>query len=161
MKRSELRNILKGIENAKDIENELMEAYLESTNSIKEELKELKDAQKVEPKNLEELKELEELRKFKSTLDEEKVNSSKKDAYAKMLKKINVDEKRIETILKTVDLKSIELENGELKTSKEFEENAKNEWKDFIVVEKEVGKELENNPTENKATETHEFPSFF
>ena len=70
-----------------------------------------------------------------------------KDAYRALLRANNVDEKRLDTILKVTDFNEKELDkDGKLVGEKELAESIKNEWKDFIVTTSSKGGAVETPP---------------
>ena len=95
---------------------------------------------------------------YKNEQEAEKVRSQKLEAYSDILKKIGIPEKRIPTILKTVDLDELTLKDGKLSEADEIEKSAKEEWADFIPEVRETGVKSATPPANNgaKGTKTKE-----
>ena len=81
-----------------------------------------------------------------------------KAAYTDLLKAANVDEKRIDAILRVTDLKDLKLdESGKLIDADKISEGIKSEWSAFITSTNTKGTNVEtppvnqNNPTITKA----------
>lgn len=71
-----------------------------------------------------------------------------KDAYRALLKAQNVDDKRIDTILKVTNFADKKLnKEGKFEKETELAESIKAEWKDFIVTKEERGAPVETPPT--------------
>lgn len=84
---------------------------------------------------------------FKKDIEDQKNANALKEAYKALLKAANVDEKRLDTILKVTDLSSRKLnKDGKFDDEKELTEGIKNEWKDFIVTTSEKGAPVDNPP---------------
>lgn len=82
---------------------------------------------------------------YKGEITAKETKESKSKAYRALLKEIGVSDKRIDTVMKVVDLSSFELDDdGAIKDVEGLKASAKNEWADFIESEGRVGA---NTPT--------------
>lgn len=114
---------------------------------VQKELDELKNSQGTNPfeeKYNQEHDALEKLKAefetYKSDIEAENTKRSKEQAYRNLLKEIGISEKRIDSVLKVSDLKSVELDkDGKIKDKENLTKSVKDEWSDFIVTEKQVG----------------------
>ena len=157
-----------GIESEKI--DEIIEAHTDTVNALKEERDKYKashDALPIVQKKLDDLEkaaeqngenpykqQYDELKKefddYKADVDAKELASKKKDAYAELLRKAGVSEKRIGTILKVSKLDTVELDkDGKIKNADDLEKEAKEEWKDFIVTEGVKGAETSTPPDVN------------
>ena len=85
----------------------------------------------------------------KNVADTEKANKIR-SAYKSLLKAQNVDDKRIDSILKVTNLSEKKLgDDGKFEDEKSIVESIKNEWKDFIVTTEERGQSVETPPANN------------
>lgn len=150
--------------------DEIIEAHTDTVNALKEErdnykadaealpavtrerdeLKEAADKNKDNPykAQYEDLKQ--EYENYKADVEAKAKLAKQTAAYRSMLKKAGVSEKRIDSILKVSDVKSIEFDDkGEVKDSDKTVEAIKAEWADFIVKEGTKGAETETPPENN------------
>lgn len=159
--------------------DEIMSAYSEAINEVKEErdaLKENKSALKSAKEELEKLKaeheELkasvengkspykvkyealkEEFETFKAETEKEKAHASKSDAYRRLLKEIGISEKRIESVLKVSDIDSIELDqDGNIKNADDIKKRESEEWSDFIEKTETKGADTSTPPQSTGGT---------
>lgn len=156
--------------------DEIISAHTETTDALKKERDDaLADVEKYKAdsgklakvsKELEALKADEGVDKWKKQYDELKAEYGqykadveakeekqvKESAYRKLLKDVNISDKRIDAILKvsgeTID--GIELdENGAIKDADKLTETIKTEWADFIVTERTAGAKTATPPAES------------
>ena len=162
------RKMLKAMSIDDEKIDQIIEAHLETLNSIKDErdsykedaekmadlqkeLKELKDNAKDESKNpwkakFDELKD--EYEQYKQDEATKETKRTKENAYKQLLKECNVSDKRISSVLRVSDLESIELgEDGKIVNADELKKSIKKEWSDFIYSESEKGAETATPPT--------------
>ena len=159
------RKMLKAMSIDDEKIDQIIEAHLETLNSIKDErdsytekmadlqkeLKELKDNAKDESKNpgkakFDELKD--EYEQYKQDEAVKETKRTKENAYKQLLKECNVSDKRISSVLRVSDLESIELgEDGKIVNADELKKSIKKEWSDFIYSESEKGAETATPPT--------------
>ena len=162
------RKMLKAMSIDDEKIDQIIEAHLETLNSIKDErdsykedaekmadlqkeLKELKDNAKDESKNpwkakFDELKD--EYEQYKQNEAVKETKRTKENAYKQLLKECNVSDKRISSVLRVSDLESIELgEDGKIVNADELKKSIKKEWSDFIYSEGEKGAETPTPPT--------------
>lgn len=70
---------------------------------------------------------------FKGKVDEERTEAAKAGAYRNMLASAGIDPRRIDSIMRLVDLSKVEIEDGALKDSEALMERAREEWSDFVL----------------------------
>lgn len=155
--------------------DEIIEAHTDTVNALKDEREKFRASHEALPgiqKELDDLKkaaeqdgenpykaQYEELKKefddYKADVDAKELQAKKKEAYAALLKKAGVSEKRIGAILKISQIDSIELDkDGAIKDADDLEKKAKEEWKDFIVTEETKGAETKTPPEGNGGDNT-------
>lgn len=162
------RKMLKAMSIDDEKIDQIIEAHLETLNSIKDErdsfkedaekmadlqkeLKELKDNAKDESKNpwkakFDDLKK--EYEQYKQDEATKETKRTKENAYKQLLKECNVSDKRISSVLRVSDLEGIELdEDGKIVNADELKKSIKKEWSDFIYSESEKGAETATPPT--------------
>lgn len=89
----------------------------------------------------------EEFESYKTEQEHAKSHADKADAYRKILQEIGVSEKRIDSIIKVTDVDSLEFDsNGVVKDADSLKKTAKDEWADFIVKEDTKGAETATPP---------------
>lgn len=138
--------------------DEIINAHVEVTNGLKEDIEKYKaDAEKLPgvTKELEDakaqLKDLdkedaykvkyealqEDFAKYKKDIEEEKEKTSKSDAFRELLKSIGISEKRIDSVMKVSGdaISKLSIKEGKIENSEELEKSLKEEWSDFIVAE--------------------------
>lgn len=94
---------------------------------------------------------------YKKNVESEKAKSEKIALYKTLLKSSNVDEKRIDAIVKITDFSKIKVKDGELENREELEKSVKEEWAGFIVQKKTEGAKVSNPPsTGGKTVKTRE-----
>lgn len=93
---------------------------------------------------------------YKTSVEAEKTEAKKNDAYRKLLKEVGVSEKRIDSVLKVTDTKDLEFDgDGNLKDSDKLKNAIKDEWSDFIVTEKQKGADVNTPPEDARGAGTH------
>lgn len=70
---------------------------------------------------------------FRASVDAEKADAAKAQAYRDMLEKAGIDPRRIKSIMRLTDLSKVEMEDGNLKDAEGLEKAAKEEWSDFVM----------------------------
>lgn len=94
---------------------------------------------------------------YKKNVESEKAKSEKIALYKTLLKNSNVDEKRIDAIVKITDFSKIKVKDGELENREELEKSVKEEWAGFIVQKKTEGAKVSTPPsTGGKTVKTRE-----
>lgn len=89
-----------------------------------------------------------EFKEYKEEIENSRIQESKKEAYKNLLIKNGISEKQLSAILEVTKYDDIEIdENGDLKDSKELEEEIKDKWGGFIVKTHVEGLNTENPPT--------------
>lgn len=83
---------------------------------------------------------------YKTQVSEEKSKAEKSGLYRKLLKDCNVDEKRIDAIMKVTDVDSLKLKDGKLDGEDSLKETVKTEWAGFINTEQTKGSPVGNPP---------------
>ena len=156
------RKMLKGMGLTEEQVDSIIEEHTSVTDSLKEQArkyeadaKRLADVQKEldslksgtddwEAKYNDEHKKFED---YKKSVDDEKHQNAVKSAYKALLKAQNVDEKRIDKILKVTDLASLKLgKDGKFSNEDDLVENIKSEWSDFIVSTSQSGAKVDTPP---------------
>lgn len=158
--------------------DEIIDAHVETVNSVKSE----RDTYKAEAEKVPGLEEKvatleanasnnkensykvkyeaikEEYEEFKKGIDEKASKEKKESAYRALLKNAGIPEKRIDAVMKVSDIGSIEFdEDGNTTNAEELTKAIKEEWADFIPTTKVDGANMANPPANNgKATKTKE-----
>jgi hypothetical protein len=172
--RAEIRRII-GEACTDEIENSIIALHIGVVDPLKDELQTAKaDAAKLETvqKELDDLKkstaDYEELKTkyedehkafedFKKNVDETNSLNKVKDAYKALLKAQNVDDKRIEAILKVTDFADKKLgKDGKFEDEGKLVESIKDDWKDFIVTKENRGALVETPPANGGKVRTKE-----
>jgi len=158
---------------AMGIEDEKIEQIIEAHTETVDGLKEERDKYKADADKLQAVQtELDSLKAntgddwkgkydtLKKTFDDFKTETANrekiekvKNAYADLLKKANVDSKRIDAILKITDLSDKKLgDDGKLADADKILESIKSEWSAFIQTSGTKGSTVDTPPTENNNT---------
>ena len=86
--------------------------------------------------------------KYKQTVEAERNVRNIKDLYRSMLKEQNVDDKRVDAILKVTDFSGMKVaKDGKLDNADKLAEAIQTDWKDFIVSHEKRGAEVETPPS--------------
>lgn len=172
--RAEIRKII-GEVCTDEMENSIIALHIGVVDPLKDELQTAKaDAAKLETVQ----KELDDLKKTNKDYDElkakyddehkafedykknvEETNSLNKlrDAYKALLKAQNVDEKRIDAILKVTDFSEKKIgKDGRFEDEAELVKSIKDDWKDFIVTKENRGAQVETPPSNGGKVKTRE-----
>lgn len=142
-----------GIELPKEMEDALIQEYISTRDKYAESevtkaLEENKPPEPVKVKDTEEYKTLKkEFETYKQEQEQKEIRGAKETAYRSLLKKIGVEEKRIDAIMKISDVDSFEIVDGALKDAEKIEETAKKEWESFIPVKQTQGADVPTPPT--------------
>lgn len=122
-------------------------------NEVKKELEKLKaeaqkdDTYKTKYDNLKK-----EYADYKATVDGEKIETRKNDAYRKALKDAGISEKRIESVLRLAKadglIDSLEFEGENIKNPETIAEAIKTNYSDYIESTKEIGANVPNPPVQ-------------
>lgn len=138
--------------------DEIINAHVEVTDALKDELakakvdseelskvtKELEDARaQLETYSKEDSYKVkyeakkEEFEKYKKDIELEKEKTTKSEAFKELLKTIGISEKRIGAVMKVSGdaINGLVLKDGKIADAPKLEESLKEEWADFIVVE--------------------------
>lgn len=160
------RKLLKSMGLTDEQIDSVIEEHTNTVNGLKDEVTKLKESAERLPSVQ---KELDDLKKVTADYDDWKIKYTdehkafedyKKDvetkatteklrnAYKALLKANNVDEKRLDTILKVTDLTSKKLtEDGKFENEKELSEAIQSEWKDFVVTSANKGVQVDTPPS--------------
>lgn len=85
---------------------------------------------------------------YKAEIAAKDARRAKEQAYADMLKAVNVDPRRIPAILKVTDIDSMQLdENGALGDVENLKAGAASEWADFVVKTQTNAAPMDNPPS--------------
>ena len=143
-----------GLKDERDSFKEKAEKY----DSAKKELDDLKKDQNNDDKyklKYEAIKD--EFSQYKADIEKKKTVESKKNAYIQLLKDANIQEKRINSILKlSADVyNGLELdEDGKIKDYDKLKADAEKEWEDFRVVETKSGARTPTPPSNDGGKST-------
>ena len=159
------RNFLKSL----GLSDEVVQAVIEEHTAVTDVLKKFKeDAEKLPgvQKELDALKasakdnddwkakydeEHTAFEKFKTDTETANTNAKIREAYKSLLKANNVDDKRIEAIMKVTDFSSKKLnKDGKLFDEDKLSEEIKKEWSEFVVKTKEQGTGGNETPPESQ-----------
>lgn len=142
-----------GIELPKEMEDALIQEHISTRDKyaateVTKALEENKPPEPVKVKDTEEYKTLKkEFETYKQEQEQKEIRGAKETAYRSLLKKIGVEEKRIDAIMKISDVDSLEIVDGALKDAEKIEESAKKEWESFIPVKQTQGADVPTPPT--------------
>lgn len=155
-----------------DKQDEIIEAHMETVNSLKAEIDEAKsgseDVSKLKKENetlKAKVKELEdssedgesykvkyealknEHENYKKGIEAEKTKTNKVKAYKQLLADVGISEKRRDAVCKVADFSKIELnEDGSIKDADNLKKSLSEEWEDFIEKKGTQGAESHNPP---------------
>lgn len=154
MRRIDVSNLLKGVENSKEIVDAILDMHNAELTEAKEKSVDL--TKYVEKSKYDELeaklnkfKDYDELVKFKEDTLKKELNVKKTDAVIALLKENNANQKAVKLLAKEFDIDSIELdENGKVKNADDLIKGVKENYADFFTQE-ENGGVSPRNPTNN------------
>lgn len=165
------KKLLKGLNLEDDVIETILDAHIETVNGLKEQMASYKeDSEKLQnvQRELDELKantadyediktkytaEKQAFDDFKKNIEHENNMHKVKDAYKALLKAQNVDEKRLDAILKVTDFNGKKLDKeGKFENEKELVSAIKADWGDFIVTSEERGAQVETPPANSGGT---------
>lgn len=91
------------------------------------------------------------LEDYRRKVEAEELDRSKAKAYRSLLvDKANVDPKRVDRIMRLIDLSKVDLDDdGAVKDADEVARAAAEEWADFVVTKRTEGSDPENPPAGN------------
>lgn len=155
---------------------EIITAHSETVNGLKDQMDELKENSrelerlKAENKRLKENEpqddgykakyeaEHEEFEQYKTQIADQNSKKAKETAYRKLLEKIGLHSRLIDTITAADDVTKIELdENGKIKGADDLEKEVREDWKEFIPVSGKRGAGHENPPEGEDSVTAEEF----
>ena len=150
--------------------DQIMEAHQDTLREIREERDQLRDEAAKVPDLQRQLREAQEaaeaadgdewrekfeaehkaLEDYRKEVESRELERSKAKAYRDLLvSKANVDPKRVDRIMRLVDLSKVELdEDGAVKGADEAAKAAAEEWADFVVTKRTEGSGPENPPAD-------------
>lgn len=164
------RKMLKAMGIEEEKIDQIIEAHTETTDALKAQRDEYKEAAEKLPgvqKELDELRDAadknkdnpykaqyEELQKefedYKADVTAKETKAKKTDAYRKLLKAAKISDKRLDSILKLSPVDDIELDDkGEVKDAENIKKRIAEEWSDFVVKEEQHGADSHNPPGGN------------
>lgn len=163
MKRAEILKKLEGVENAdeivdfimsengKDIEKSKVDtsSYEEKITKLQEDLKKFEEG----GEKFVDAEELNRLKKFETDTLEKQTFEQKNNAVVDWLKENKASEKALKLLAKTVDYKTVEVENGKVKNADTIFANLKTDYKDFFVEEQQGGATPSTPPTSKESGE--------
>lgn len=157
---------------AMGLDDSKISAIIEEHDKTVQGLKEVRDKYKADADKLAEVqKELDELKggenwqskytdlkkmfdDYKTEVQTKETNGKIKAAYADLLKAANIDENRIEAILKITDMSGMKLDDsGKLIDADKLSEGIKKEWSAFVTSTSTKGVNVETPPV-TKSTQT-------
>ena len=171
--KTQLKEILSAVgvsaENAETAIGKIMDGHLASVNALREREDELKkdvdkykaDALKLADvqKELDGLKakgdpdwqkkyekEHEDFETYKTQVANDNAKSEKIKLYRELLRECNVEEKRIDAVLKVTDIEKITVKDGKLENVSDLKDGIKKEWAGFIVKRESRGADVDNPP---------------
>lgn len=150
-----------GIESEKI--DQIIEAHVETVDSLKEQIAEYKEAADQLPGVQEELDELkeavdgkdydalkQEYDAYKAEIEAKETKRAKEQAYRDALKDANLTEKGIEKALKYADWDGIELgDDGKLKDAKDHIKAVREEWAEYVTKKEQRGADVQTPPDNN------------
>lgn len=162
------RKFLAGLGLTVEQQDAVVEQHQSVLNAVKTELEELRSAQADITTVREQLEEanraaknssvykdeLEDLRKefdaYKQKQHAAETLNSKKAAYAELLRRAGISDKRVASIVKITDFDDIEVdENGKLAKADELNAAIQSDWADFIQRKEQVGAPTVTPPAAN------------
>ena len=171
--KTQLKEILSAVgvsaENAETAIGKIMDGHLASVNALREREDELKkdvDKYKADALKLADVqreldglkakgdpdwqkkyeKEHSDFEAFKSDIEKGKAKDEKIKLYRDLLKQCNVEEKRIDAVLKVTDIDGITVKDGKLENAETLKSDIKKEWSGFIVKRESKGADVDNPP---------------
>lgn len=92
----------------------------------------------------------EEFDEFKTGVETEKSNNTKKSAYKALLKEVGISDKHVESVAKLAELDKIKLDkDGKIEDADNLKKSLKEEWADFIVTDGKEGAGTATPPSNN------------
>ena len=145
MRRIDVSNLLKGVENSKEIVDAILDMHNAELTEAKEKSVDL--TKYVEKSKYDELearlnkfKDYDELVKFKEDTLKKELNVKKTDAVIALLKENNANQKAVKLLAKEFDIDSLELdENGKVKNADDLIKGVKENYADFFTQEENGG----------------------
>lgn len=163
------RALLKGMSLTDEQVQAIIDAHRETVDGLKDEINKYKeDAEKLPgvQKELDDLKkdtssgdwqkkyedEHKAFEDFKKDIETKESVAKVKEAYKKLLKEENINEKHLDAVMRVTDFSGLKLKNdGTLEKADDLKESIKKEWADFVVKTSEKGSGVETPPKdENK-----------
>lgn len=86
---------------------------------------------------------------YKKQIADDRVRDQKKTLYRKALADCKVSEKRIDSILKLVDIDALKLKDDKLEDEANIKKGIETEWADFIMHEEKKPAGVDNPPANN------------
>lgn len=159
MKRNDVRKILEDETlDASEKIKRILDLHHEETDSLREELETAQSEKKtaedaLTAANTAKEKAEKDLADYRTEQGKNAARAKKETAYRELLKKIGVNEKAIDLIIKAerADLDNLELaEDGTFKEASKLTEDAKSKHADFIGETKETGAQVKTPPAGGK-----------
>ena len=163
------RALLKGMALTDEQVQAIIDAHRETVDGLKDEIAKFKeDAERLPgvQKELDDLKkdtssgdwqkkyedEHKAFEDFRKDIETKESVAKVKEAYKKLLKEENINDKHLDAVLKVTDFSGLKLKSdGTLDGADKLKESIKTEWADFVVKTSEKGSGVENPPKdENK-----------
>lgn len=171
--KTQLREILStaGVtdDNLESAIQKIMDGHITSVNALREERDDYKSKMDLYKKDADQLpvvqKELNDLKEkgdpdwqqkfddehkafedYKSKIAAEKDKAERSNLYRKLLKDCNVEEKRIDSILKITDVDGLKIKDGKFENEDSLKESIASEWASFINVQQVHGADVDKPP---------------
>jgi len=149
--------------------DEIINAHTETVNALKEERDGYKEAAEKLPGVQKELNDLKEagnsedgykqkyedehaaFENYKTEMKQKEDTRQKQDAYRKLLISSNIDESRIDAILRVTEFSNLELKDGKFEDEDKLKKNIDAEWAGFKKSPGSTGAEVDNPPSDGGA----------
>lgn len=86
---------------------------------------------------------------YKEQVSKQKEADEKARLYRNILKECDVEETRIDAVMKVTDISKLELKDGKLEDVDNLKQQIQTEWAGFIVKPQKKGAEVDNPPANN------------
>ncbi len=156
------RSMLKGMGLSDEQIGAIIDAHTETVDGLKESLKAAKaDAERLSAvqKELDALKANDggdykskfekaqsEFEAYKKAVETEKADAEKRTLYRELLKSCGIDAKRLDAVMKVVDLGAVTVKDGAIENADALSDGIRTEWADFIPQETTRGASVQNPP---------------
>ena len=141
---------VEGLKEERDRYRDDANAYAETKKQLDEANEKLKDYSKDDAYKVKYDALKEEFDEFKTGVETEKSNNTKKSAYKALLKEVGISDKHVESVAKLAELDKIKLDkDGKIEDADNLKKSLKEEWADFIVTDGKEGAGTATPPSNN------------